>query len=281
MTAEYSVGVGTAHLAVLEQWLGGAQHHLTRLARARRRPRRSRSRWADGPLPVRGAAGLPRPRPHLPRPRGGPAPHAVGPRRVRRPRDRAEDGRDRVLRTHHPRGVRRARRRLRHLRARHGGARAGRLGAARHRVGQQRAGRQVDPVLRHRGAEAGVAAPAGDGEQAGLLRPDRARHRLGRRQPHLARDAGRRRLGAQRAEAVHHQRHLGRRRAGLRPHQRRRPARRHRLPRPDGHPRLRGARDQGQARTARPGHRRAVPLRRARAGLGRAGRGRARASRSR
>lgn len=32
MTAEYSVGVGTAHLAVLELWLGGAQHHLTRLA---------------------------------------------------------------------------------------------------------------------------------------------------------------------------------------------------------------------------------------------------------
>ncbi|PUA81725.1 acyl-CoA dehydrogenase family protein [Nocardioides currus] len=32
MTAEYSVGVGTAHLAVLEQWLGGAQHHLTRLS---------------------------------------------------------------------------------------------------------------------------------------------------------------------------------------------------------------------------------------------------------
>ena len=32
MTAEYSVGVGSAHLEVLEQWLGGAQHHLTRLA---------------------------------------------------------------------------------------------------------------------------------------------------------------------------------------------------------------------------------------------------------
>ena len=32
MTAEYSVGVRTAHLAMLEQWLGGAQHHLTRLA---------------------------------------------------------------------------------------------------------------------------------------------------------------------------------------------------------------------------------------------------------
>jgi alkylation response protein AidB-like acyl-CoA dehydrogenase len=32
MTAEYAVGVGTAHLAVLEQWLGNAGHHLTRLA---------------------------------------------------------------------------------------------------------------------------------------------------------------------------------------------------------------------------------------------------------
>jgi len=32
MTAEYAVGVGTAHLAVLEQWLGNADHHLARLA---------------------------------------------------------------------------------------------------------------------------------------------------------------------------------------------------------------------------------------------------------
>jgi alkylation response protein AidB-like acyl-CoA dehydrogenase len=32
MTAEFSVGVRSAHLAVLEQWLGGAQHHLTRLS---------------------------------------------------------------------------------------------------------------------------------------------------------------------------------------------------------------------------------------------------------
>ncbi|GAA1926605.1 acyl-CoA dehydrogenase family protein [Nocardioides hwasunensis] len=32
MTAEYSVGVGTAHLTVLEQWLGNAGHHLTRLS---------------------------------------------------------------------------------------------------------------------------------------------------------------------------------------------------------------------------------------------------------
>ena len=32
MTAEYAVGVGTPHLAVLEQWLGNSRHHLTRLA---------------------------------------------------------------------------------------------------------------------------------------------------------------------------------------------------------------------------------------------------------
>ncbi len=32
MTAEYAVGVGTAHLAVLDQWLGNGAHHLARLA---------------------------------------------------------------------------------------------------------------------------------------------------------------------------------------------------------------------------------------------------------
>ena len=32
MTAEYAVGVGTAHLTVLDQWLGNALHHLSRLS---------------------------------------------------------------------------------------------------------------------------------------------------------------------------------------------------------------------------------------------------------
>jgi hypothetical protein len=32
MTAEYAVGVGTAHLEVLDQWLGNGPHHLGRLA---------------------------------------------------------------------------------------------------------------------------------------------------------------------------------------------------------------------------------------------------------
>ena len=121
-------------------------------------PTTTSSRRSDGPVAQRRAAGLPRPRPRLPRARGGPAPDAVGPRRVRRPRDRAQDGRARVLRPHHPRGVRRRRRRLRHLLAGDGGARPRRLRAARDRVGQQRARRQVDPLPRQRGAEAGVAA---------------------------------------------------------------------------------------------------------------------------
>ena len=87
----------------------------------------------------------------------------------------------------------------------------------------QRAGRQVDPGLRHRGAEAGVAAAAGRRRPAlgcfGLTEPD-----TGSDAGNLTSraDQGRRRLRPQRPEALHHQRHLGRRRAGLRPHQRRR-----------------------------------------------------------
>ena len=61
-----------------------------------------------------------------------------------------------------------------------------------------------------------------DGHQARLLRAHRARHRLRRRQPDHPGAPGRRRLRHQRPEALHHQRHLGRRRAGLRPHRRRR-----------------------------------------------------------
>ena len=59
--------------------------------------------------------------------------------------------------------------------------------AARHRVGLQRAGRQVDPRVRHRGAEAGVAAADRVGRGARLLRPHRAGRRVGRGQPDLAR----------------------------------------------------------------------------------------------
>ena len=196
--------------------------------------------------------------------------------------DHPQDGRDRVLRAHHPRGVRRPRRRLPDLRARHGGARPRRLRAARHRVGLQRAVRQVGAGLRHRGAEAGVAAADRRRHRARLLRAHRAGHRLRRRQPDLARPP------ATATDYVLNGQKLfitngtwADVRAGLRPHQRRRPARRHGVPRPDRHPRLRGPRDQGQARAARPGHRRAVPLRRTGARRRRCSARRARASRSR
>ena len=50
-------------------------------------------------------------------------------------------------------------------------------------------------VPRHRGAEAGVAAPPRLRHGAGLLRAHRARHRLRRRQPHLPGGPRRRRTG--------------------------------------------------------------------------------------
>ena len=73
----------------------------------------------------------------------------VGPRRVGGPRDHPQDGRDRLLRADHPRGVRRPRRRLPHLLPGHGGARPRRLRGARDRLGLAGPGRQV-----HRSATA-------------------------------------------------------------------------------------------------------------------------------
>ena len=91
---------------------------------------------------------------------------------------------------------------------------------------------------------------------------------FGLTEPDVGSDAGnltsravrsRRRLGDQRPEAVHHQRHLGRGRAGLRAHRRRGAQGHQRLPRPHRDRGVRGPRDQGQARPARPGDGRAVP----------------------
>ena len=68
-----------------------------------------------------------------------------------------------------------------------------------------------------RGAEGPLPAQALLGRVAGLLRPDRARGRLGRRQPAHARHEGRRRLGAARREDVDLARQPRQRRADLRP----------------------------------------------------------------
>ena len=89
--------------------------------------------------------------------------------------------------------------------------------------------------------------------------------------PGLAHDAGgarRRRLADQRPEDLHHARDVGEGRARVRAHGRRGRARDHVLPRADRLGGLRGAADQGQARPARAGHRRALPRARARARLG-------------
>ena len=222
LSQDFPLAASYAAIRTLRFADGPDEVHKASLARAEL-ARQASNRSDHGPLADRGAERLPGAGPRLPREGGGAAPPAVGPRRVGRPRDHPEDGRDRLLRAHHPRGVRRPRRRLRHLRDRHGGARPGRLRAARHRLGVQRAGRQVDPRLRHRGAEAGVAAAAS--------RPREQLGCFGLTEPGTGSDAGnlttqatrgRRRLRPQRPEAVHHQRHLGRRRAGLRAHLRRR-----------------------------------------------------------
>ena len=106
---------------------------------------------------------------------------------------------------------------------------------------------------------------------AGLLRADRAGVGVGPSEPRHARRARRLRLAAERLEDLHHARHLGGLRPRLRAYRRAGPARHHLLHRPDRRRRLRVAPDQGQARAARPGHRRALPRRRPRTGLSRLG----------
>ena len=115
---------------------------------------------------------------------GRAAPHRVGPRRVGGPRDHPEDGRDRLLRADHPRGVRRPRRRLRHLLPRHGGARPRRLRAARHRVGLERAWSASRSSAYGTEEQKQQWLPGiATGDAARLLRAHRAGHRLRRRQP--------------------------------------------------------------------------------------------------
>ena len=91
-----------------------------------------------------------------------------------------------------PRRLRLRRHRLRGLRAHHA-----RAGARRHRLplGVQRpehALHDADLRLRQRGAAAEIPAAHGEGGVARLLRPDRARPRLGPRQHEIAREKRRR-----------------------------------------------------------------------------------------
>ena len=182
----------------------------------------------------------------------------------------AEDGRDGPVRPARRRGVRRDGRRLLRALPRAGGAGPRRLVGGDHPRGGGLPRRHADLPLRHRGAEAGVAAGARGGHEARRVRPHRARRRLRRgRHPHH-RQARRRRVGDQRLEGVHHQlrhrHHLGRHdhRAHRRPRRRRPPGdlRDHGA---RGHARLPGVAEVLEGRLERLGHPRAVLRRRARA----------------
>ena len=98
-----------------------------------------------------------------------------------------------------------------------------------------------------------LAPGAGRGRGDRLLRPHRARLRLEPRRHAHDGAARRRRLGAQRRQAVDHQRHARRRRGGLGEDRGRHP----RLPGREGHARLHRRRPARQVLAARLGHLRA------------------------
>ena len=251
-----------------------------RRARRTRRPARTAER-DDGPDPDRGAAGVPRPGARLPRPRGDAAPHPVGPRRavdlaiipkmaeigffgLTIPEEYGGLGGDYLTYVLGMEELGRADSALRGIVSVSNGL----FGKSVLGFGTEEQKQEWLPRIAER-------------HRARLLRPHRAGHRLRRRQPDVAGppDGTDYVLNGQKLFITNGT--WADVRAGLRAHQRRRPARRHGVPGPDRHPRLRGPRDQGQARAARPGHRRAVPLRRPGARSRPGSARRARASRSR
>ena len=168
-----------------------------------------------------------------------------------------------------PRGLRLRRRQRHRLRARLHGAGGGRQRHPQPRFGPGLAGDVRDLALGLGGAEAGVAAADGGRRGDRLLRPDRARRRLGPRLDADPRPPRRLRLDPARTEDVDHQRLglRGRRRLGA--DRRRRP----RLPRPAGDQGLHHPGHPQEALAAGLGHLGAAARRRAAAGRRGAARG--------
>ncbi len=170
------------------------------------RPSRPTTRSPDARHPSDRGAGL------APQDRAGVRPRGGRTRLVRaRPhqdlpvRGRARHGRDGPVRPAVPGGVRRHGRRL--LRPVPGarGARQGRPERRHHPRGRRLARRDAGLPLRHRGAEAGLAAAAVQRVGARGVRADRAGRGQRRRRDAYDRRARGRRLADQREQGVHHQ----------------------------------------------------------------------------
>ena len=129
----------------------------------------------------------------------------------------AEDRGAGLPRGDRPARVRRCRARLPDLRADRRGDRPRRLRDADRGLGPDLARVLGAPALGHRGAEAALPPEAVLGRVARVLRADRARHRLGRRQPEDAREEDRLGLGDQRRQDVHLDGQLREARARVRP----------------------------------------------------------------
>ncbi|CAA9446225.1 MAG: Acyl-CoA dehydrogenase, partial [uncultured Pseudonocardia sp.] len=151
---------------------------------------------------------VPRHRAHLPGQGGRAAPRAVGGRRVRGPRGVDGGGRGRAARHRRARGVRRRRGRGLPLQLRpHRGDLP--LGVLRARLpAAERRRRALPAAPGHARAEAALVPRLLLRRDHHRDRDDRAGHGLGPPgHPHHRAQAGRRRLGAERVEDVHHQRH--------------------------------------------------------------------------
>ncbi len=224
--------------------------------------------WRDPLLPRgspgRGGAPRPRQRARLRAAEAHAAHQGCIPRGTHRPRAPARDGTARVP-GRDDRGLWLRRRELCLLWARRARAGAGRQRLSLDALGAVVIGDAPDPRLRHRGAAPEIPAEARHWRARRLLRPDRARPRLGCRRHEEPRQEGRWRLRAERQQDVDQQFADRRRHGGVGEGRRGPGARLHPRARHEGPD---DAEDRGQVLAARVPHRRDRDAGRVRAGSG-------------